>query len=95
MANSSFRVCDFSNVVTFGHNELWQTPAANSPFVTSEMLWPSAKNKLRRLNAANDLFVTLIWPQKWPIWQPYLASILLLSKQLLPDIDRRKETHIN
>ena len=35
-------ICDFSNVVAFGHNELRQPKAANSLAVTSKMLWPSA-----------------------------------------------------
>ena len=29
-------------------------------------------NELWRPKAANDLFMTLIWPQKWPIWQPWI-----------------------
>jgi len=34
--------CDFSNVLAFGHNKLWQPRAANSFSITSKKLWPLA-----------------------------------------------------
>ena len=49
----SSRFCNYSNVVTVGHNELWQPLAANRLTVTSQMLWPLATTNCGGL-----------WPQK-------------------------------
>ena len=39
-------LCDLSNVVASGHNELWRPKAANSLSVTLKMLWPLATTNL-------------------------------------------------
>ena len=53
------RSCNSSIAVAFGHNELWRTPAVNSLFVVSQMLWP-----LATMNSG------VLWPQiafLWPL----------------------------
>ena len=43
----------------------------NEPLCDLKNVVAFGHNELWRPKAANDLFVTLIWPQKWPIWQPW------------------------
>ena len=53
------RSCNSSIAVAFGHNELWWTPAVNSIFVVSQMLWPQGT-----MNSG------VLWPQipfLWPL----------------------------
>ena len=56
-------ICDFSNVVAFGHNELRRPKAVNSLAVTSKKCCGQGHNELWQPEAANEPFATLIWPQ--------------------------------
>ena len=71
----SAAICDLSNVVAFGHNELWRPRAANNVCVTSQLLWPSATTNCGGWR-----------PQKWLLsWLKYpQLAILDLQLQFLP-----------
>ena len=52
--------CDFSNVVAFGHNELWQPSALNSLYVTSQIFWHLATTNCSSLWP----WIASLWPIK-------------------------------
>ena len=63
----SAAICDLSNVVAFGHNELWRPRAANNVCVTSQLLWPSATTNCGGWR-----------PQKWLLsWLKYPRMAIL------------------
>ena len=78
----SAAICDLSNVVAFGHNELWRPRAANNVCVTSQLLWPSATTNCGGWR-----------PQKWLLsWlkYPQLAILGHLQVQCSPTPPRRR-----